>query len=140
MMTNRLTIYVTYILDAQNNRKIYFETDIQNCFENRTKKTKDMGKNVKHKNSQKPAKNEYNRNVLKSIMLLNKGNVVKKFHTSIFYRSRENLVSLKTFKTYGQTDISNYRVASLLKIIFNSVAQESFLYFQKKNFIMVLMV
>ena len=52
-------------------------------------------------------------------MLLNDENVVKKFQTSIFYRSRENHVSPKTrhmdMQTYGQMDISNYRIASLLK-------------------------
>ena len=42
-----------------------------------------------------------------------KGNIGKKFQPSIFYRSRENHVSPKTFQTYiriyGQTVISNYR-------------------------------
>ena len=37
------------------------------------------------------------------------------FQPSIFYRNRENHVSHKTFQTYAQTDISNYRVDSLLK-------------------------
>ena len=53
------------------------------------------------------------------IVLLNNGNVVKKFQPFIFYRSRENYVSPKLRQTDGlterQTDISNYRVALLLK-------------------------
>ena len=43
-------------------------------------------------------------------MLLNDGNVIKQFQNSIFYKSRENHVSPKL----RQSDISNYRVASLL--------------------------
>ena len=49
-------------------------------------------------------------------MLLNYGNIVKKFQTSIFYRSRENHVSPKArhtdMQTYRQMDISNYRIAT----------------------------
>ena len=43
------------------------------------------------------------------------GNVDKNFQLSIFYRSRENHVSPKTFQTDGHTNILNHRVASLLK-------------------------
>ena len=53
--------------------------------------------------------------VLYLIMLHIVGNVDKKFQSSIFYRSRENHVSSKTFQTYGHADISSYKVASLLK-------------------------
>ncbi len=48
--------------------------------------------------------------VLYLIMLHIDGNVDKNFQPSIFYRSRENHVSLKSFR---HTDISNYRLASL---------------------------
>ena len=53
--------------------------------------------------------------VLYLIMLHIDRNVDKKFELSINYRSRENHVAPKTFQTDGHTDISNYRVASLLK-------------------------
>ena len=45
MMT---TVKVNYIKDAHNKEKNYFDTDIPKTFENWTKNTKDMGKNVKH--------------------------------------------------------------------------------------------
>ena len=45
MMT---TVKVDYIKDSHNNRKNYFDTDMQKKFENGTKNTKYMGKYVKH--------------------------------------------------------------------------------------------
>ena len=49
MMTDRLTVKVIYILDAQNNGKSYFDTIIYKNFENRAKNTKCMEKYVKNK-------------------------------------------------------------------------------------------
>ena len=51
--------------------------------------------------------------VILLIRLINDRNVNKKFQQAIFYFGRENNVFPKTF----QTDISNYKVASLLKRI-----------------------
>ena len=85
---------------------------------NRSKNTKDMrenGKNIKI------AKNLVKKNcltdmvVLYLIILYINGNVDKKFQPSIFYRSRENYVSSTLSLTDRRTDISIYRVASLLK-------------------------
>ena len=59
-----------------------------------------------------PKSSPTTKNVLYLIMLHIDVNIDKKLQPSIFYRSQENHVSLKT---YGQTDISNYRVALLLK-------------------------
>ena len=47
-MTNRLTVKVNYILDAQNNRKFNFDIFNYKNFKNRTINTKDMRKNVKN--------------------------------------------------------------------------------------------
>ena len=47
-MTNRLTVKVNYILDAQNNGKFNFDIFNYKNFKNRTINTKDMGKNVKN--------------------------------------------------------------------------------------------
>ena len=52
--------------------------------------------------------------VLYLIMLNIDGNVDEKFRQSIFYRSREYYVYLKTF----QADILNYKVGGILKILF----------------------
>ena len=57
-------------------------------------------------------------------MLLNNGNVVK-CEMFIIYRSRENHVSPKTRHTDRQTNISNYRVASLLKMGGGIISQNS---------------
>ncbi len=56
--------------------------------------------------------------VLYLIMLHINGNVDKKFQLSIFYRSRDNpplFLRQTDGRTDGRKDISNYRVASLLK-------------------------
>ena len=101
-MTGILTVKVNYILDAQNNGK--FNLDIfnyKNLKKTDHKHQRYEEKCEKYKISQKPAKR-----------LLNNWNVVIKFQPFIFYRSRENHVSLKL----RHTDISNYRVASLLKM------------------------
>ena len=55
------------------------------------------------------------------------GNVDKKFQLSIFYRSRENHVSPKTFQTDGHMDILNHRVASLLKRAKNNYSNQDLL-------------
>ena len=47
-MTNRLTVKVNYILDAQNNGKFNFDIFNYKNFKNRTINTKDMRKNVKN--------------------------------------------------------------------------------------------
>ena len=60
MMTVRPTVKVDKILVAKNNGKNYFNTVIQKKFGNRTINTKDKGKYVKYKNSQKPAKRQSN--------------------------------------------------------------------------------
>ena len=49
--------------------------------------------------------------------LLNHGNDVKKFHPSIFYRSRKIHVSSNSCLTDKRTNIWNYREATELKII-----------------------
>ncbi len=46
-MTNRLTVKVNYILDAQNNGKFNFDIFNYKNFKNRTINTKDMRKNIK---------------------------------------------------------------------------------------------
>ena len=43
MITDRLTVKVNYILDAQNNRRFNFDTIIIENIEYQTKNTKDMG-------------------------------------------------------------------------------------------------
>ena len=48
-MTNRLTVKVNYVLDAQNNGKFNFDIIIVKKFANRTKNTKDLGKYVKNR-------------------------------------------------------------------------------------------
>ncbi len=55
-------------------------------------------------------------------MLHSDGNVDKKFQHSIFYRSRENHVYPKTLDI-RQMDISNYKVALLLKNMLNKTNQ-----------------
>ena len=47
MMTDIQMFKVNYILDAQNNRKNYYDTVILKKFENWTKNTKDIRKYVK---------------------------------------------------------------------------------------------
>ncbi len=47
MMTDIPTVNINYILDAQNNRKIFYDTIISKKFKNRTKNTKDIRKYVK---------------------------------------------------------------------------------------------
>ncbi len=60
-MTNRLTVKVNYILDAQNNGKLNFDIFNYKIFKNQTINTKDMRK--KYKNSQKPAKRQCDRHL-----------------------------------------------------------------------------
>ena len=47
-MTNRLTVKVNYILDAQNNGKFNFDIFNYKNLKKRTINTKDMKKNVKN--------------------------------------------------------------------------------------------
>ncbi len=66
-----MTVKVNYILDAQNNRKNYFETDIPIFFENLTKKHQRYGEIIKkYENSQKPAKSWMFMKMIENLILI----------------------------------------------------------------------